>query len=113
MKNINGYLVGVALGVLLAVVVGFSAHWVVTTSKMEKEIADSRIDLLAGICLADVKKNLQAQNPVPDLTGWAQAENRIKLAKENAPVLPGESGPGKDVVSRCADEIQDAQLHHG
>jgi hypothetical protein len=113
MKSINSYLIGMALGVLVAVVVGFSAHWVVTTSKMEKQIADSRIDLLAGICLADAKKQLQAQSPVPDLTGWAQSENRMKLAKENALVLPGEAGPSKDVVSRCADEIQDAQLHHG
>lgn len=113
MKNINSYLIGMALGVLVAVVVGFSAHWVVTTSKMEKEIAASRTDLLAGICLADAKKELQAQNPVPDLTGWAQSENRIKLATENALVLPGETAPGKDVISRCADGIQDAQLNRG
>jgi len=112
-KNINSYLIGMALGALIAIVVGFSAHWVVTTSKMEKQIAESRIDLLAGICLADAKKDLQAQNPVPDLTGWAQSENRIKLATENAPVLPGETAPAKDVVSRCADEIQNVQLHHG
>ncbi len=113
MKSINSYLIGIALGVLIAIVVGFSANWVVTTSKMEKQIAESRTDLLAGICLADAKKDLQAQSPVPDLTGWEQSENRIKLATENALVLPGETAPGKDVVSRCADEIQDAQLHRG
>lgn len=113
MKNINSYLIGCALGVLLAVVVSFSAHWVVTTKKMEKEIADSRVDLLAGICLADAKKDLLTKNPVPDLTGWAQNDARAKLAAEFAPVLPGETAPDKEVVSRCADEIQDAQMHHG
>jgi hypothetical protein len=113
MKNINSYFIGGALGALAAVVVAFSTHWVVTTSKMEKELADSRIDLLAGICLMDAKKDLQAQNPVPDLTGWAQSDARAKLANEYAPILPGETAPAKEVVSRCADEIQDAQLHHG
>lgn len=112
MQKINSYLIGCALGVLLAVVVAFSAHWVVTTSKMKKELADERVDLLASICLQGAEKNLQTQNPVPDLTGWAQRDNREKLAKEYAPVLAGETMPAKDVVSRCADEIQDAQLHH-
>lgn len=75
-------------------------------------MADSRVDLLAGICLQGAEKNLQSQKPVPDLTGWAQRDSREKLAKEYAPVLPGETIPAKDVVLRCADEIQGAQLHH-
>jgi hypothetical protein len=112
-QKINNYLLGAALGVLIAVIVGFSAHLVVTKSSMEKKVTQSRVDLLADICLVDAQKYLKTQDPAPDLTGWAQNDNRTKLAQQYAPVLPGENAPENDVVKRCADDIQDAQMKHG
>lgn len=113
MQKINSYLIGAALGVLIAVIIGFSGNLVVTTSAMEKKVTESRVDLLADVCLADAVKYLQTQTPAPDLTGWAQNDSRTKLAQQYAPVLSGENTPDKDVVKRCADDIQDAQMKHG
>lgn len=108
--KLQAYLIGAVAGIFVAVVVSFSADWIVTASSAEEAVADSRVGLLASICAADAQASWSTQVPKPDYTGWANRDSRLQVAKQFAPVLPGKTEAAPEVVSECAKKIEDAQL---
>ena len=108
--KLKAYGVGIVIGAIALTIAAFSMGWVVTKSSMTRALADSRVELLSSVCLVDAKANLQSQTPVPDLTGWDNRDARTKLAQQFAPVLPGKAEAAPEVIAKCADKIQEAQL---
>ena len=104
--KLKAYVGGAVIGAVVAVILAFSTDWVVTKSSMEKAVAETRIGVLSGICVADAKASWLTQTPKPDYTGWANRDMRLQVAKQFAPVLPGKTEAAPEVVSECAEKIE-------
>jgi len=68
------YLTGLAIGLVAAPIVAFSAGWVSTSSARTEAVQNARIDTLVSICSANAERLAAAQNT--DLTTLKGYQNR-------------------------------------
>ena len=93
-------------GAVVAVIVGFSADWIVTTSAMREAVADTEVRLLSGFCAEEVKESWHGEVP-EGLFGWGYLDKRRDLATKFVPILPGEETANDEAVLECAERIAD------
>lgn len=101
------YLLGGALGVIAAVVIEFSAGWVVTSDTMAEEVHSARANAYATVCATNSMESWKDQgNELEALDGYSNQE-RDALIKQNMPVLPStNSNLSESVEDACEDKIR-------
>ena len=93
---------GLGSGIVLAVIVGFGAGWVVTVGAKEEAIWTAKIDRLAAICAAQATDHWRAEGRDPlDLKGWDRREQREALVERSTAGWRLEDRLQRDVTAQC------------
>lgn len=101
-KSAKPFVFGLVVGIILAIVVGFGAGWVVTAGAKEQAVRTATVDRIAGVCAVQARGRWQAQGEeLGALRGWANRETRETLAREVTVALGLEEALQGDVTREC------------
>ncbi|MFC4350122.1 hypothetical protein ACFOW6_01060 [Fodinicurvata halophila] len=101
------YILGGILGVIAAVIIGFSAGWVVTSDTMAEEVYSARTNAYATVCATNSMESWKEQGNEMDALGGYSNEERDALIKQNMPVLPNtNSNLSESIQDNCEDKIR-------
>lgn len=100
--------IGGVVGAVAALTVGFSANLLVSTSTMDENVAQARIEAFAQLCEQNARAHWQSQGKeLAALDGWRNDE-REALADEFAKGLTSDASLNKGIADRCDDLLQPA-----
>ena len=108
---------GMAVGMVVLLIVIFSAGWVVTTSSAKaeaKEMAtDAVINRLAPIAVAQFMQDpnkLERLKEMKKLDSWGQNTKGEYVQKQGWATMPGEKGPDGQVADEVARRLMDLKM---
>lgn len=103
------YLIGAGGGIVAAAIVAFSMNWIYTAGNTEEQVTQAKVAALAQVCEAKAHTYWTEQKgmKVAKLEGWGN-EQREKLSKKFAPVVPNDNPFHEEVVEKCGDLLRPA-----
>jgi hypothetical protein len=105
-ESVKPFVLGLACGVVLAIVAGFGAGWVVTAGAKEQAVQAAKVSRLGSICAVHAAERWQAQGKeLSGLHGWANREQREQLARQVADDFRLEGELHREVVWECARQM--------
>ncbi len=112
-EDVKAFVWGIVVGVIVLLIVIFSAGWVVTSgSAQEKaeEMADKAlVDQLAPICVTQFLKDPNREERLKELkekSYWARGD----YVKESGwATMPGAESPARGVADECARRLMELE----
>ncbi|MFC4350123.1 hypothetical protein ACFOW6_01065 [Fodinicurvata halophila] len=102
------YIIGGAIGVVAAIIIEFSAGWVVTSGTMAEEVQSARTNVYATVCATNSIESWKDENrDMAELEGFSN-DQRDALIERNMPVLADNAATGlaDDIQDACEDKIR-------
>jgi hypothetical protein len=108
-EMIKPFLWGVAVGVVVLLIVIFSAGWVTTTgsakAKAEEMAEQAVIDRLADICVAQFKQDPGKDRKLEEMKKESTWQQGDYVEKQGWATMPGSKSPDPEVADECAERI--------
>jgi hypothetical protein len=105
---VKPYAIGTALGAVVALVIGFSADLIVTTTTLDDQVQSARVDAFAEVCERRAAAHWTGQGKdLADLDGWSN-DDREALAKQFTDGLSSDAGLDGAIQDRCAGLLEPA-----
>ncbi|MBW2028943.1 MAG: hypothetical protein JRH06_00595 [Deltaproteobacteria bacterium] len=105
---------GVAVGMVVLLIVIFSAGWVVTSGSaksMAQDIADKAVvERLAPICVAQFMKDPNREERLKELEKLDSWQRSDYVKKQGWAVMPGEKESDYDVADECARRLMKLEM---
>ena len=113
-QDIKPFVWGMAVGMVVLLIVVFSAGWVVTSgsakANAKKISADAVVDRLAPISVAQFMEDPNRDErlkELKELSSWKRAEY---VQKQGWATMPGEKESDYNVANECAKRLMDLKM---
>ena len=108
---------GMAVGMVVLLIVIFSAGWVVTSGSAEAEAktmaADAVMNRLAPIAVAQFMQDPNKEERLKEmkkLDSWGENNRSNYVQKQGWATMPGEKEPDGQIADECARRLMDLKM---
>ena len=116
-EHVNPFLLGMAVGAIVLLIVVFASGWVVTSgsakAKAEEMAADAIIDRLVPIAIAQFMEDPNREEQLKELKkldSYGMNNRSDYVAKQAWAIMPGEKKPDSRVADECAERLMELKL---
>jgi hypothetical protein len=113
-QEIKPFVWGMAVGMVVLLIVVFSAGWVVTSgtadAQAKKISADAVLDRLAPISVAQFMKDPNRQERLKEMKAEDSWKRGEFVQKQGWATMPGEKAPDSVVADECARRLSELKL---
>jgi hypothetical protein len=108
-ESIQPFVLGMAVGAIVLLIVIFWAGWVVTQSSAQAEARQTAektvLDKLVPICVDQFQKDPNKEERLKELEGKSSWDRGDYVKKQGWATMPGSKSPDQDVADECAKRI--------
>jgi len=110
-EMIKPFVWGIVVGVIVLLIVIFSAGWVVTSGsaqeKAEEMVDKALIDHLAPICVTQFLKDPNREERLKELKDKSSWERGDYVKEVGWATMPGSESPIRGVADQCASKLME------
>jgi hypothetical protein len=108
-QSITPFVFGMGVGVIVWMIVGFSADWVVTAGTAQEEAErtaqEAVVEKLVPICVAQFEQDPTKAEDLKKLkaeSSWARGDF---IEEQGWATMPGSESANTDILDECAEKI--------
>ncbi len=110
-EMIKPFIWGIVVGVIVLLIVIFSAGWVVTSGsaqeKAEEMVEKALIDHLAPICVVQFQQDPNKEERLKELKEKSSWERGDYVKESGWATMPGAESPARGVADECASRLME------
>jgi len=110
-EMIKPFVWGMVVGVIVLLIVIFSAGWVVTSgsaqAKAEEMVEKAVVDHLAPICVVQFQQDPNKEERLKELKEKSSWERGDYVEKRGWATMPGAESPARGVADECARRLME------
>ena len=104
--HLGHYLVGAAIGALVAIVLSFTTGWVVQAKSVDKIVRDARVEAFAAVCVARSIAEWEKEGHELGALGGVTNEDRMALVNRFIPATEASDGLESAIATVCNNMLR-------
>ena len=110
-EDVKAFVWGIVVGVIVLLIVIFSAGWVVTSGsaqeKADEMVEEALVDHLAPICVVQFQQDPNREERIKELKEKSSWERGDYVKKIGWATMPGAESPARGVADECASRLME------